>query len=450
MTHFPTATAALALLLTATPLAAQTQTLVQSGTPDPARLRADVEKLVSFGTRHSLSSATDPRRGIGAARNWGAGVFTEIGKGCGGCLTVERVFEEFKGPRAPAGVIIEDVLAIQPGTDGFANVVIIAGHIDSRVSDVMNFTADAPGANDDGSGTALVIEAARLLSQEKHRATIVYALLSGEEQGLWGGQLLAGTAKARGWQVSAMLNNDIVGNTVGTDGRVVADVVRVFSEGIRISEDQAASAQRRMSGGEDDGPSRALAKFVKGVAEGTPTAGGLAVLAVRRPDRFSRGGDHLAALELGYPAVRFSVGVENYHHQHQDLRTEGGIVYGDTIDRMDFPYLAKVTALNVATARALAAAPPAPATATLAGALSSDTTISWSPVAGAAGYRIYTRRADSQDWEPNATVGADATSYSIKGLIVDDNFVGVAALGGNGGDGAPESIVTFGGLPPRN
>jgi hypothetical protein len=439
----PRLLSSLALLLTSTPL------LAKSPAPDPARLRADVEALVSFGTRNSLSSATDPKRGIGAARTWAAGRFASIGKDCGSCLTVERIADRFSGPRAPDGVIIEDVLAIQPGSDGFANVVIVAGHIDSRVSDVMDATSDSPGANDDGSGSALVIETARLLSQEKHRATIVYALLSGEEQGLWGGQLLARTAKARSWHVSAMLNNDIVGNTVGTDGRVVADRVRVFSEGIRSSEDAAATAARRMAGGEEDGPSRALARFVKNVGQSDKVAGGLAVFAVHRPDRFSRGGDHLPSLELGYPAVRFTAGVENYRWQHQNLRTENGIVYGDTTDRMDFPYLAKVTALNVATIRALGAAPPAPASAWLAGALSSDTTVSWSPVPGAAGYHLYTRPGDSFEWKSGPIVGPDAKSHVFKGLIVDDNFVGVATLGGGGKAGAPESPITFAGLPPR-
>jgi hypothetical protein len=433
----------LATALIAAPLFAQT------ATPDPARLKADVETLVSFGTRHSLSSATDARRGIGAARRWAAGEFARIGKACGDCLTVETIGDQFTGPRAPAGVRIEDVLAIQPGSDGWDNVIIVAAHIDSRVTDVMNATADAPGANDDASGCALVIEAARLLSKDKHRATIVYALLSGEEQGLWGGELLARTAKARGWRISAMLNNDIVGNTVGTDGRIVADRVRVFSEGIRTSEDLATAQIRRGSGGEDDGPSRALMRYVQGVSQSGVGQGGLAVMAVRRPDRFQRGGDHQPSLALGYPAVRFSVGVENYRHQHQDLRTEAGIVYGDTVDRMDFPYLARVTALNVATMRALAAAPTAPASASLAGALSSDTTVTWTPVKGAAGYRIYTRPADSRDWIAGPRVGADATSHVLKGLIVDDNFVGVAAIGGDGREGAAESIITFAGLPPR-
>lgn len=419
----------------------------QGRAPDPARLKADVEKMVSFGTRHTSSSATDPKRGIGAARAWGAAAFERIGTGCGGCLTVETVAQRFTGPRAPQGVEVVDVLAIQRGTGwsetGPNDVVMIAGHIDSRVSDVMNATSDAPGANDNASGSALVIEAARVLAGEKFDGTIVYALLSGEEQGLWGGKLLADTAKARGWKVRAMLNNDIVGNTIGQNGKRVADRLRVFSEGIRASEDQKAGTARRAIGGEDDGPSRALAKRIDGIAKANPEIG-LDVFAVRRPDRFGRGGDHSPSLELGYPAVRFSVGIENYDRQHQDLRTEKGRVYGDTVEGMDFPYLAKVTALNVATLRALAAAPGAPATVSLDGALSMDTRVFWDAVPGAVAYKVYWRRADAQDWSDSRVVRG-ATQTVLKDVVVDDHFIGVAAVGRNGA----ESLVTFGGMAPR-
>lgn len=410
---------------------------------NPARLKADVEKLVSFGTRHTLSSATDPKRGIGAARRWAKAEFEKIAQSCKGCMTTELLERTMSGPRVPNGVNIVDVLAIKPGKMGWEHVIIVAGHIDSRVSDVMDFTKDAPGANDDGSGSALVIEAARLMAkQPQSEATIIFALLSGEEQGLMGGRLLAETAKERGWKVTAMLNNDIVGNTVGTDGRKVDSVVRVFSEGIRASEDLAAQMARRGSGGEDDGPSRGLMRYADKVAAANPAIG-LDVFGVRRPDRFSRGGDHLPALELGLPAIRFTVGVENYHHQHQDLRTENGIEYGDTVDKMDFTYLAKVTALNVATATALASAPPAPESATLGGAVSSDTSISWTAAPGAVRYRVYQRRADAQDWTLAQEV--EGTETVLKGLIVDDHFVGVSAVGKNGA----ESTITFGGLPPR-
>ena len=404
--------------------------------PSPKRLKADVEALVGFGTRHTASSATDPRRGIGAARNWTAAQFAAIGRACGGCVKVERIARRFTGPRAPAGVIVEDVLGIQPGRDP-NRVVIVGAHIDSRVTDVMNTTADAPGANDDASGVALVLEAARALSKQHFDATIVYAVFSGEEQGLWGATLLADTAKARGWDVSAMLNNDIVGNTVGQGGKREDGYVRVFSEGIRSSEGEAAQAVRRGNGGEDDGPSRALAKAIDGVAGSV--RGGLDVMLDRRPDRFGRGGDHEPFLKLGYPAVRFSVANEDWDAQHQDLRTEKGVVFGDTVDKMDFGYLAKVTAINVATLARLAAAPAAPASATISGALSRDTKVAWAAVPGAAGYRVRWRRNDRSEWSDQRDV--TGTETLLVQTPVDDHFVGVSALAADGS----ESLVTFAG-----
>lgn len=425
-------------LLLAAPAAAQQKPIEA---PSPERLRADVEKLVSFGTRHTLSSPDHPTRGIGAARKWAAEELDRIGAACSDCIKVARIGRSFTGPRAPSGVEVVNVLGFQQGEDP-KRVIIVQGHIDSRVSDVMNFTADAPGANDDASGVALVIEAARILSKQKFKATIVYAVLSGEEQGLWGGTLLAETAKERGWTVSAVLNNDIVGNTLGQNGVRVADRVRVFSEGIRASEAVEDGLKRRGDGGEDDGPSRALAKAVDKVAAGMP--GGLDVFVVRRPDRFGRGGDHEPFLKLGYPAVRFSVGAENYDQQHQDLRTEGARVYGDTVDRMDFPYLAKVTALNVATIRRLANAPAAPASVTLDGALSFDTRVKWAAVPGARSYKVHWRRNDTQDWQETRGI-AGRTETLLKDVPVDDHFIGVSAVAADGS----ESIVTFGTRPPR-
>jgi hypothetical protein len=415
--------------------------------PSPARLKADVEKLVSFGTRHTLSSPDHPKRGIGAARRWAKGGFEAISKACGNCLKIELLEKSMSGPRAPGGVNIVDVLAVRPGKLGWDHVILITAHIDSRVSDVMDSTRDAPGANDDGSGSALVIEAARIMSKmPQSQATIVFALLSGEEQGLMGGRLLAETAKQRAWKVSALLNNDIVGGTLGTDGRKVVNVVRVFSEGIRASEDLAGQMARRNSGGEDDGPSRSLMRYADDIASAQSMIG-LDVFGVRRPDRFGRGGDHLPALELGFPAIRFTVGVENYHHQHQDLRTENGILYGDTVANMDFAYLAKVTALNTAVARSLAEALPAPQSATLGGSVSSDTIVNWTPVKGATGYRLYWRRADSHDWQGVVDVDdPNASSYTFKGKIVDDHFFGVASVGDQGRD----SIITFAGLPLKS
>ena len=396
--------------------------------------------MVGFGTRHTASITTDPKRGIGAARNWAASRFQDIAATCGGCITVDRISRRFTGPRAPTGVVVEDVLGIQKGRDP-NRVVIVGAHIDSRVTDVMNVTSDAPGANDNASGVALVLEAARLLSQRQFDATIVYAVFSGEEQGLWGAELLADTAKARGWQVSAMLNNDIVGNTVGQGGVRVADKVRVFSEGIRASEDLVAQQGRRAEGGEDDGPSRALAKTIDGIARDIP--GGLDVMIDRRPDRFGRGGDHEPFLKLGYPAVRFSVAAENWDRQHQDLRTEKGVVYGDTIEGMDFPYLAKVTAINVATLSRIASAPAAPEDVSIAGALSRDTTVKWTAVPGAAGYRVRWRRNDAQSWTETRDV--TGTGTVLTQVPVDDNFVGVSALSATGA----ESLVSFAGRDRR-
>jgi hypothetical protein len=408
--------------------------------PSPARLKASVERLVSFGTRHTLSTTTDPRRGIGAARNWAAAEFETLARACGGCITVDRIARRFTGPRAPDGVIVEDVLGIQKGRDP-NRVVIVGGHIDSRVTDVMDATSDAPGANDDASGVALVLEAARILSRERFDATIVYAVFSAEEQGLWGATLLADTAKERGWQVSAMLNNDIVGNTIGQGGKREARWVRVFSEGIRTSEDLAAQIRRRGEGSEDDGPSRALAKAIDRIASTVPVreGGGLDVFVDRRPDRFGRGGDHEPFLKLGYPAVRFSVANENWDAQHQNLRTEGGTVYGDTIDRMDFAYLGKVTAINVAAIARLATAPAAPTQVSLVGDLSRDTKASWPAVPGATGYRVRWRRTDVTDWTGSRDVSG--TSTTLVQVPVDDHFVGVSALAADGS----ESLVTFGG-----
>ncbi|MBR0552233.1 M28 family metallopeptidase [Stakelama marina] len=425
-------------ILLALPLVALAAPASAQDAPDPARLKATVEKLVSFGTRHTLSSPDDPKRGIGAARKWFGGQLTKISDECGGCIQVANISQEFTNQRAPDGVRVVDVLGFQKGRDP-NRVVIIQGHIDSRVTDIMNSTSDAPGANDDASGVAVVLEAARILSKQKFDATIIYAALSGEEQGLFGGRLLAQTAKERGWNVTAVLNNDIVGNTIGQNGVRVADRVRVFSEGIRASEDLKQQMQRRADGGEDDGPSRALAKAIDGVADKLPD--GLDVFVDRRPDRFGRGGDHEPFLQLGYPAVRFTVGAENYTQQHQDLRTENGIEYGDTVDKMDFPYLAKVAAINVATIKRLADAPAAPEGVWMEGAVSTDTTVHWNEVPGAVGYRIHWRRNDKQDWTDHKDVPAGTTELKLKDLIVDDNFVGVSSLAKDGS----ESIVSFAG-----
>jgi Peptidase family M28 len=384
-------------------------------TPPPVsetRLRADVEKLVSFGTRHTLSSETDKKRGIGAARRWAEGEFRKVSKLCGNCLEIVLPETTVTGDRIPTPAHIVNVVAIQRGSERPNEVVIVQGHIDSRASDVMDAKSDAPGANDDGSGSALVLEAARVLSQRKYPTTIVYALLQGEEQGLFGGRLLADYAKAQGWTVKAVLNNDIVGNSRGSDGLVDDANVRVFSEGPRANGDDKLRAAARRYGGENDSPSRSLSRFIAGLT-GQP----LNVRQVWRADRMGRGGDHLPFQEAGYPAVRFTVAVENYDHQHQDLRTEKGIVYGDTVEFMDFAYLAKVTALNVAALDRLAKVPMPPAPAVEA-AVSNNTKLLWMPVPGAASYLAAPHRQRSLGIltaYPGRRPGSDPLGLSLFG-----------------------------------
>jgi len=442
--------AATAALLALPAAAAQAQTPVAAEQPllhevagqiQPERMRADITSLVGFGTRHTMSDTVSDTRGIGAARRWTERQFHAMSADCGGCLEIALPADTVTGRRVPTPTEVVDVLAIQRGTGDPNRVIVISGHIDSRVTDVMDATSDAPGANDDASGVALVLETARLLSKRKFDATIVYVAFSAEEQGLWGAELLADTAAQRGWQVSAMLNNDIVGNAIGQGGVRDADRVRVFSEGIRAVEDLPQQQRRRGEGGEDDGPSRALAKTIDTIADAIP--GGFDVVIDRRPDRFGRGGDHEPFLKRGYPAVRFSVGAENWDAQHQNLRTENGVVYGDTIDRMDFAYLAKVTAINAATIARLAAAPAAPASVGLVGDLSRDTQVSWSAVPGAAGYRIRWRPNDTATWAKSQDVAG--TSATLRQVPVDDTFFAVSALAADGS----ESLPTFGGRAPR-
>ena len=409
------------------------------------QLRATVEKLVSFGTRHTLSSQTDPKRGIGAALRWTEEEFRRYSEACGGCLEIATPSDVVTGRRVPSPTKITDVIAIQRGTDEPNRVIIIQGHIDSRVTDVMDATSDAPGANDDGSGTAAVIEAARVLSKHKFPATIVYAALMGEEQGLLGGKVLADYAKAQGWQVEAVLNNDIIGNSCGSDGYCDDSHVRVLSEGVRGDWTKELIAAQRSRGGFNDSPSRNISRFVEGLADDLGL--GLDVRQIWRTDRFGRGGDHIAFQEIGFPAVRFTVAVEDYEHQHQDLRTEKGIKYGDTVDEMDFPYLAKVTKLNVAALAALARA-PMPPSPEVEGAVKPDTTVSWQPAPGAAAYIICWRPTNAANWENSLRVPGTATSHVLKGVRVDDWVFGVSSVSEDGYESPVASAVPGGAFEP--
>lgn len=398
-------------------------------TVDPTQLRATIEKLVSFGTRHTMSDTVSETRGIGAARRWTAARFAAISKDCGGCLEIVTPSQTFTGARLPTATEVMDVIAIQRGTSDPTRVVLIAGHVDSRNSDGMNFTTDAPGANDDASGVAAAIESARVLSKHKFRATIVYAVLSGEEQGLYGGKVLADYAKAQGWKVEGDLNNDIVGNTFGEDGVHDSSTIRVFSEGTKAIETQAQANIRRYRGGEIDSPSRNIARFMANIAE--RDMAGFKVKMVYRTDRFGRGGDQVPMLEAGYPAVRVTESHEHYDRQHQDVRIENGRHYGDTIEFVDFAYLAQVTRLNALTLAAMAAA-PAPPTAVLAeGAVKHDTTITWQPVAGAIGYRLWWRDTTAPQWQFHRDVHAAAgapTRAVLQNIVIDDWAFGVSAV----------------------
>lgn len=432
----------------------------------PAQLRQTIETLVSFGTRHTLSSQTDPKRGIGAALNWAESEFTRYSAACGNCLSVSRTSETFSGDRLPAPTKITDVFAIQRGTERPNDVVIIQGHIDSRVTDPMNATSDAPGANDDGSGTAAVLEAARVLSKRKFPGTIVYATLMGEEQGLYGGKTLANYAMAQGWNVVAVLNNDIIGNSCSSDGVCDSTHARVLSEGPRSQGQEDLAAATHSLGGENDSPSRNISRYLDSLADRLKI--GLDVRQIWRTDRFSRGGDHIPFLALGFPAARLSVAVENYDWQHQDLRTENGKRYGDTIDHVDFAYLAKMTKLNVAALASIASAPPPPE-ARVEGAVQTDTTVSWSPVQGAAAYKVWWRRTDASNWQvarsaqgdlnariatqshrsdPNAPATVVGHQMVLPHIRVDDWVFGVSSVSKDGFESPVASAVPGGAFHP--
>jgi Zn-dependent M28 family amino/carboxypeptidase len=334
------------------------------------------------------------------------------------------------GERVPQPTEVMDVVALQRGSVEPERVVLITGHLDSRVTDVMDATHDAPGANDDGSGVAAVLEAARVLSKQHFRATIVYGVLSGEEQGLYGGKLLAEVAKAQHWQVEAQLNNDIVGNSHGGDGVNDNATVRVFSEGTKATETPQQANRRRFHGGEVDAPARQIARLMATLAERHLT--NLQVRMVYRTDRFGRGGDQLPFLDAGFPAVRVTEAHEDYSRQHQDLRSEHGVLYGDTIDGVDFAYLAQVTRLDAITLAALAAAPAPPKGVAIAGAVTPDTIVKWQPVPGAAGYRVWWRDTTAPQWQRHRDVGADITSLTLANISIDDWFFGVSAVGADG------------------
>jgi len=409
------------------------------------RIESGIRRLVSFGTRHTASDTLSSARGIGAARRWIKARFDSISTDCGGCLEVFYVSEVFEGARLPGPTNVVNVLAIQRGASDPDRYVIMSGDIDSRVSDVRNATDSAPGANDNASGVAGTIEAAKVLSRYRFGSSIVYAALSGEEQGLFGGQTVARMAADSGWRISAVLNNDMIGNIEGVDGQIENTTARVFSDGTPPGESEADRRVRRFTGGEVDGVSRQLARYVDRMADlYLPT---LDVWLIYRLDRFGRGGHHRPFADLGYPAVRIMEMHENYRRQHQDIRVETGIAYGDVIEGVNFEYAAKLTALNAATLAALAWAPGPPTNVRITGAVRPAAALSWEPPVPStpvAGYRVYWRRTDQPTWQWSEFVGS-ATNHTFDGLVIDNFFFGVASVG----PGGNESVVVFP-APGRN
>jgi hypothetical protein len=403
-------------------------------------LEADVRGLVAFGTRHTLSTTTDPKRGIGAARNWVAAEFERYSKDGGGRMKVEMDTFTIKpdGRRINKPVLMANVLATLPGTDSTdTRVLLVSGHIDSRVSDVMNATADAPGANDDASGTALVMELARVLAGQKFPCTIKLVAVQGEEQGLYGSGHLAERAKKEGWNLVAMLNNDIVGNSTGNDPTLKdATHLRVFSEGVPATETPEQARQRRQLSSENDSPSRQVARYAQQATQLYLPKHELVL--EYRPDRFLRGGDHTPFNQQGFAAVRFTEMNEDFRHQHQDLRTEKGTVYGDLPEFVDYEYLRRSTAINLATIASLALAPPAPVKVeVLTADLTNRTQLRWQAPQGGpapAGYVVLVRETTAPQWQRR---------FRFSGLTAElplskDNFIfGVASVDAQGHESVP-------------
>ncbi len=406
------------------------------------RIEKDIRRLVSFGTRHTLSEIESETRGIGAARRWVEQEFRRISRDCNGCLEVFTVGDVISGERRiPEPTEVVNVIAIQRGMLDPQRMVMMAGDIDSRVSDPMDGSSDSPGANDNASGLAGTIEAARVLSKYQFAGSIVYAALSGEEQGLYGGKILAERALGGGWRIKAVLNNDMIGNISGIDGVTDNSTARVFSEGTRYVETEEEALLRRRQGGEVDSPSRNLARYIDRMAdEFIPN---LDVIMIYRLDRFGRGGHHRPFNERGIPGVRIMETHEHYHRQHQDLRSEDGIRYGDVIEGVDFDYARKLTALNVVSLAGMASAPPFPSNVQIEGAVQPSTTLSWSipdgkPAENLAGYKVYWRLTTDPQWTYSRYVGKVGT-WTLRNIVIDNYFFGVASVSVNG----YESPVVF-------
>jgi len=404
------------------------------------RIEQSINKLVSFGTRHTLSDTISNKTGIGAARRWIKKSFEEISSECNNCLEVfyQNNFFKKNKRRLVKDVWINNVVAIQRGTKYANRFVIMSGDIDSRVSDPNDYISASPGANDNASGMAGTIEAARVLSKYKFENSIIYVGLSGEEQGLFGGAGLANYAMKNNWEIIGILNNDMIGNIEGVDGVIDNLTFRIFSEPTPANESDISIKRRRFYGGEVDGNSRQLARYIyKNVTKYMPE---MNPMMIYRLDRFGRGGHHRPFNDLGYAGVRIMEAHENYNRQHQDLRIENGISYGDVISGVDFDYAKKLTAVNAINLASLGWSPKEPKNVKIGGAVKPSTTLKWkkSNDSSIKGYKIYWRETTSPHWDKSKFVG-NVDSHTLEGIVIDNYFFGVSSIGKNN----QESVVVF-------
>lgn len=404
------------------------------------RIISDVETLTNFGTRHTLSDTLSETRGIGAARRWIKKSFAEISADCGNCLEVFEQKNMFKadGRRLTRDVWINNIVAIQRGSVHPNRYIIMSGDIDSRVSDPNNFTSDSPGANDNATGMAGAIEAARVLSKYRFANSIIYVGLSGEEQGLYGGKGLAQYALDNNWEIIGVLNNDMIGNIEGVDGVIDNRSFRIFSEPTSPTETERARKQRRFYGGEVDGISRQLARFVHQTTQTYMPE--MNPMLIYRLDRFGRGGHHRPFNDVGFAGIRIMEAHENYNRQHQDIRNEDGIVYGDVLSGVNAAYAAKLTAVNAISLAALAWAPAAPKEVAIGGVVAPSTRLEWmaSESPNTVGYMVYWRDTTSPTWQYSKYVG-NKTQATLEGIVLDNYLFGVAAVSVNG----HQSTVVF-------
>jgi hypothetical protein len=402
---------------------------------DARNVEATIRKLVSFGTRNTLSEQNDPKRGIGAARDWLYAEFLKAAEASKGRMTVEKqAYEQQKAQRVPQPTIITNVVATLRGSqpESTDRIYVVSGHYDSMCNSPTDAKCDAPGANDDASGTAAVLEMARVMAKYEFDATIVFMAVAGEEQSLLGSTHFAEQAKQKNWNVDAMFTNDIIGNTLGGNGVRDRGTVRVFSEGVPTNETPAEANTRRSVGGENDSASRQLARFIKETSDAFVSQ--IKVMLVYRRDRYGRGGDHIPFLERGYPAVRFTEVNEEFRHQHQNVRVENGVQFGDLPEFVDFPYVANVARVNAASLAMLALAPSRPKGVTLVSVrLSTDTELRWeaNKEPDLAGYEIVWRDTTAPVWTNSKAVG-NVTSFVMKGMSKDNFFFGVRAIDRDG------------------